>query len=71
MGAADLLVAGIDMAVGVTEGGLVVITLANARKRRTNRQSSFGPTCRLVPSPEVGPWGHCQYPETGVPLTTA
>ena len=42
------------MAVGVTEGGLAVITSVNARKRRANRQSSFGPTCRLVSSPEVG-----------------
>jgi hypothetical protein len=42
------------MAVGVTEGILAVITSANAWKRRTNRQSSFGPTCRLVSSPEVG-----------------
>jgi hypothetical protein len=30
-------------------------TSANAQKRRANRQSSFGPTCRLVSSPEVGP----------------
>jgi hypothetical protein len=43
------------MAVGMTEGGLAVITSANARKRHANRQSSFGPTCRLVSSPEVGP----------------
>jgi hypothetical protein len=42
------------MAVGVTEGGLAVIMSARARKRRTNRQSSFGPTCRLISSPEVG-----------------
>jgi hypothetical protein len=32
-----------------------VITSASARKQCTNRQSSFGPTCRLVSSPEVGP----------------
>jgi hypothetical protein len=43
------------MAVGVTEGGLAVITSANARKRCANRQSRFGPTCRLVSSPEEGP----------------
>jgi hypothetical protein len=42
------------MAVGVTKGGLAVITSANTRKRRTNRQSSFGSICRLVSSPEVG-----------------
>jgi hypothetical protein len=44
-----------DVAVGVTEGGLAVITSADARKRRANRQSNFGPTCRLVSFPEVGP----------------
>jgi hypothetical protein len=43
------------MAVDVTKGGLTVIMLASTRKRRANRRSSFGPTCRLVPSPEVGP----------------
>jgi hypothetical protein len=41
--------------VSVTEGGLAVITSASAWKRRANRQSSFGPTCRLVSSTEVGP----------------
>jgi hypothetical protein len=42
------------MAVGMTEGGRAMVTSVGARKRRTNRQSSFGPTCRLVSSPEVG-----------------
>jgi hypothetical protein len=55
VGAANQSAAGIDMAVGVTEGGLTVITSANARKWRANRQTSFGPTCRLVSSPELGP----------------
>jgi hypothetical protein len=27
---------------------------ASVRKRRANHQSNFGPTCRLVPSPEAG-----------------
>jgi hypothetical protein len=53
-GAAGQSAAGTDMAVGVIEGGLMVITSANARKQRANHQSSFGPTCRLVSSPEVG-----------------
>jgi hypothetical protein len=53
-GAAGQSVAGTDVAVGVTEGRLAVITSASAWKRRTNRQSNFGPTCRLVSSPEVG-----------------
>jgi hypothetical protein len=54
VGAAGQSAAGTDMAVGVTEGGLAVITSANARKRCANRQSIFGPTCRLVSSSEVG-----------------
>jgi hypothetical protein len=41
--------------VGMFEGGLTVIMSASARKRCANRRSSFGPTCRLVPSPEAGP----------------
>jgi hypothetical protein len=41
--------------VGVTEGGLAVITTASAQKQRANRQPNFGPTCWLVPSPEAGP----------------
>jgi hypothetical protein len=40
--------------VGVTRGGLAVIVSAGAQKQRASRQSSFGPTCRLVSSPEVG-----------------
>jgi hypothetical protein len=46
--------AGTSVAVDVTRDELVVITTASARKQRTNRRSSFGPTCRLVSSPEVG-----------------
>jgi hypothetical protein len=42
------------VAVGVTEGGLAVVTSASAQKQRANRQSSFGPTYRLVSSPEAG-----------------
>jgi hypothetical protein len=56
------------MAVGVTEGGLAVITLANAQKWRANRQSSFGPTCRLVSSPEVGPGATVGTLKLGYPL---
>jgi hypothetical protein len=43
------------MTVGMTEGGLAVITIASAQKQRANRQSDFGPTCRLVSSPKAGP----------------
>jgi hypothetical protein len=56
------------MAVGVTEGGLAMITSANARKRRTNRQSSFGPTCRLVSSTEVGLEATVDTLKQGYPL---
>jgi hypothetical protein len=45
-----------------------VITSANARKRRANRQSSFGPTCRLVSSSEAGPGATVSTLEHGYPL---
>jgi hypothetical protein len=54
--------------VGVTEGGLAVITSASAQKQRANRQSSFGPTCRLVSSPKVGPWATVGTLNQGYPL---
>jgi hypothetical protein len=56
------------MAVGVTEGGLAVITSASAWKRRTNRQPGFGPTCRLVSSPEVGLGATVSTLKQGYPL---
>jgi hypothetical protein len=56
------------MAVGVTEGELAVITSASAWKRCDNRQSSFGPTCRLVSSPKVGPGATVGTLEQGYPL---
>jgi hypothetical protein len=56
------------MAVGVTQGGLAVITSANARKRRDNRKSSFGNTYRLVSSPEVGPGATVGILKQGYPL---
>jgi hypothetical protein len=61
-------VAGTGVAVGVTKGGLAVITPASAQKQRTNRQSSFGPTCRLVSSPEAGPGATVSTLEKGYPL---
>jgi hypothetical protein len=42
------------VAVGVTKGRPAVITPTGAQKQRANRQSNFGPTCRLVSSPEAG-----------------
>jgi hypothetical protein len=56
------------MAVGMTEGGLAVITSADARKRRANRQTSFGPTCRLVSSLEAGPGATVGTLKQGYPL---
>jgi hypothetical protein len=56
------------VANGVTEGGLAVITPASAQKQHTNRQSSFGPTCRLVSSPEAGPGAIISTLEMGYPL---
>jgi hypothetical protein len=50
------------------QGGLAVITSASARKQRANRQSSFGPTCRLVSSPEVGPGATVGTLKQGYPL---
>jgi hypothetical protein len=55
------------VAVGMTKGGLSVVTSASARKRRANRQS-FGPTCRLVSSPDVGPGATVGTLKQGYPL---
>jgi hypothetical protein len=54
--------------VGVTEGVQAVITIASAQKQRANRQSNFGPTCRLVPSPEAGPGATVGTLNQGYPL---
>jgi hypothetical protein len=56
------------MAVDVTEGELTIIMSASARKRRANRRSSFGPTYRLVPSPEAGPRATVGTLNQGYPL---
>jgi hypothetical protein len=56
------------VAVDVTEGGLTVIMSASARKRHANRRSSFGPTCRLVPSPEAGSGATVGTLNQGYPL---
>jgi hypothetical protein len=56
------------VAVGVTEGGLAAITSASARKQRANHQSSIGPTCRPISSPEVGPGATVGTLKQGYPL---
>jgi hypothetical protein len=68
VGATSQSAAGTDVVVGMAEGGLAVITSASTRKRRANRQSSFGPTCRLVSSPEVGPGATVGTLKQGYPL---
>jgi hypothetical protein len=54
--------------VGMTRGGLAVIVSASTQKQRANRQSSFGPTCRLVSSPEAGPGATVGTMNQGYPL---
>jgi hypothetical protein len=68
VGATGQSAAGTDVAVGVSEGGLAVSTSANARKRCANRQSSFGPTCRLISSPEAVLGATVSTLEQGYPL---
>jgi hypothetical protein len=46
---------GTGVAVGVTIGGPIVIASTGTQEQQANRQSDFGPTCRLVSSPEAGP----------------
>jgi hypothetical protein len=41
--------------VGVTMDGPAVSASTGAQEQRANRQSNFGPTCRLASSPEAGP----------------
>jgi hypothetical protein len=61
-------VAGTGVTVGVTEGGPAIITTASAQKQRANRQSNFGPACRLVPSPEAGQGSTVGTLNQGYPL---
>jgi hypothetical protein len=44
---------GMGVAVGMAIGGPAVIASAGAQERRSNRQSDYGPTCRLASSPEA------------------
>jgi hypothetical protein len=56
------------VAVGVTRGGPAVIASTGAQEQRTNRQSNFGPTCRLAPSPEAGLGANVGTLHKGYPL---
>jgi hypothetical protein len=60
--------AGTGVAVGVTKGGPAVIAPTGAQKQRANRQSNFGPTCRLVSSPEAGSGATIGTLNQGYPL---
>jgi hypothetical protein len=59
---------GTGMAVGVTIGGPAVIASTGAPEQRANRQSNFGPTCRLASSPEAGPRATVGTLKQGYPL---
>jgi hypothetical protein len=54
--------------VGITEGELAVITTASAQKQCANHQLNFGPTYRLVSSPETGPGATIGTLNQGYPL---
>jgi hypothetical protein len=56
------------MAVGVTMGGPAIIASTGAQEQRANRQSNFGPTCRLASSPEAGPGAIVGTLNQGYPL---
>jgi hypothetical protein len=60
--------AGTSVAVGVTMGGLAVIASMGAQGQGANRQSDFGPTFRLVSSPEAGPGATVGTLNQGYPL---
>jgi hypothetical protein len=69
MGAVGQSATGTDVAVGVTEGGLTVITSASTEAARQS-PTRLWPHLQARILPRGGPGGHCRYPETGVPLTT-
>jgi hypothetical protein len=56
------------VAVDVTMGGPAVVASTGAQEQRANRQSNFGPTCRLVSSPKAGPEATVGTLNQGYPL---
>jgi hypothetical protein len=60
--------AGTGVVVGVTMGWLTVTASTGAQEQRANRQSNFGPTCRLTSSPEAGPGATVGTLNQGYPL---
>jgi hypothetical protein len=59
---------GTGVAISVTNGGPAVIAPTSTQKQRANRQPNFGPTCRLVSSPEAGPGATVGTLNQGYPL---
>jgi hypothetical protein len=49
-------------------GGPAVIASTGAQEQRANHQSNFGPTCRLVSSPEAGSGATVGTLNQGYPL---
>jgi hypothetical protein len=64
----DQSAAGIGVPVRVTMGGPTVVASTGAQEQRANRQSNFGPTCRLVSSPEAGSGATVGTLNQGYPL---
>jgi hypothetical protein len=60
--------AGTGVAADMTKGGPVAITPTGTQKQRANRQSNFGPTSKLVSSPEAGPGATVGTLNQGYPL---
>jgi hypothetical protein len=56
------------VAVGVTIGGPAVIASTGTQEQQANRQSDFGPTCRLVSFPKAGPGATVGTLNQGYPL---
>jgi hypothetical protein len=56
------------VAVGVTMGGPAVIASTGTQEQQANRQSNFGPTYRLVSSPEAGSTATVGTLNQGYPL---
>jgi hypothetical protein len=62
------LAAGAGVTVGVTMGGPAVIASTGVQEQRANRQSNFGPTCRLASSPKASPRATVGTLNQGYPL---
>jgi hypothetical protein len=59
---------GTGVTVGVTEGGLAVLTSASAQKQRANHQSKFWPHLQAHFLPKAGPGATVSTLKQGYPL---